>query len=66
VFDLEINDPYSFFKNLKISMFSKFDKVIGSTNEIHLGGLRNEVNRWSMFIFGHLGSKRKSTVKIQC
>jgi hypothetical protein len=35
VFDLEINDPDSFLKNLKIVMFSKFDKVTISMTEIH-------------------------------
>jgi hypothetical protein len=40
MFDLEINDPDSFLKNLKIIMFSKFDKVSISTTEIHFGGLK--------------------------
>jgi hypothetical protein len=43
MFDLEINVPYSSLKNLKIVMFSKFDKVSELMIEIHFGNWENKV-----------------------
>jgi hypothetical protein len=65
MFDLEINDPYSFLKFFKVLMISKFDKVTISMAEIHFDGLKMEKCRQSMVVFSHLevgGNQRSRSV----
>jgi hypothetical protein len=50
MFDLEINNPDSFLKILKIRMFSRFDEVSRLTTEIHFDGWENEVDKQSKFV----------------
>jgi hypothetical protein len=64
MFDLQINNPNSSLKILKIDKVSKFDKVMRSTTEIHFEGLENEEYRHPIFNFFHFESQRKETVEI--
>jgi hypothetical protein len=64
VFDIDINGLDFPLINLKIDKVLKFDKVTISMTEIHFGGLENKEDRRFKFIFGCLGSQRKSMIEI--
>jgi hypothetical protein len=64
VFDLYINGRDSPLINLKIDKVLKFDNVMRSMGEIHFRSFEKEEDQRFVFIFGHLGSWRRTMVEI--